>query len=466
VLVTYDKDRIGREQFETSYLLKKIDQAGVRIFEAKGTGRALTFDSPIDKMVMSVLGFAEELERDKARTRTRDALQRKAERGHVAGGSCFGYDNVVVTDEAGRRSHVVRRVNEAEAAVVRRIFTLTAEEIGLRKIADRLNQDGDLAPTPRRAGGPRGWAPSSIREILHRELYRGAIVWGRRQKRDKWGQHRVTQRDASTWTRGHDEALRIVPEELWEAAHARLAGVRAVYLRGTKGRLWGPPANGIESRWLLTGFGRCGRCGGTMEARSADWRHSQARQRAHFYQCATYVRRGASICSNRLTLPAERAHAAVLDAIEAEVLHPDVVAAALAEAMDELRRPRTLDADHAAALKAEVRALDDQIANLAATASAAGPLPSLVAALQAAEGRKAEIMRTLKPARATSADAAMLQKLLDDWRGMFRSNWPSPARFSRSSSTANAWCSRPRLRGPGGISWRPAPSTRCRLVQG
>jgi DNA invertase Pin-like site-specific DNA recombinase len=35
-LVTYDEDRLGREQFETSYLLKKIDQAGVRIFEAKG----------------------------------------------------------------------------------------------------------------------------------------------------------------------------------------------------------------------------------------------------------------------------------------------------------------------------------------------------------------------------------------------------------------------------------------------
>jgi DNA invertase Pin-like site-specific DNA recombinase len=58
----------------------------VRILEAKGGGRAMAFDSPIDKMVMSFLGFAEKLEPDKARMRTRDALQRRAERGYVAGG--------------------------------------------------------------------------------------------------------------------------------------------------------------------------------------------------------------------------------------------------------------------------------------------------------------------------------------------------------------------------------------------
>jgi DNA invertase Pin-like site-specific DNA recombinase len=154
-LVVYDKDRIGREQFETSYLLKKIDQAGVRIVEAKGGG-AMTFDSPIDKMVMSVLGFAEELERDKARTRTRDALQRKAERGYVAGGRCFGYDNVVITDGSGRRLHVVRQVNAGEAEVVRRIFTLTAEGLGLKRIAHLLNAEGALAPIPRRGGRAAG----------------------------------------------------------------------------------------------------------------------------------------------------------------------------------------------------------------------------------------------------------------------------------------------------------------------
>jgi len=45
-----------------------------------------------------------------------------------------------------------------------------------------------------------------------------------------------------------------------------------------------------------------------------------------------------------------------------------------------------------------------------------------VAALQAAEHRKAQILRTLKPPRAVPADAARLQALLGEWRDMFRAN--------------------------------------------
>jgi DNA invertase Pin-like site-specific DNA recombinase len=80
VLLIYDADRLGREQVETAYIMKQLNQAGVRIFETKGGGRELALDSPIDKMVMAVLAGAAEIERAKARTRTRDALQRKAER--------------------------------------------------------------------------------------------------------------------------------------------------------------------------------------------------------------------------------------------------------------------------------------------------------------------------------------------------------------------------------------------------
>src|SRR5262245_61148953 len=118
-------------------------------------------------MLMAVLAGAAEIERAKARTRTRDALKRKAERGYVAGGKCFGYENVVI-------------YREDEAAVVRRIFTLVADGFGLRKLAHQLNDEQAIAPIPRRPGGPRGWAPSSIREILHREPYRGVVVWGQR----------------------------------------------------------------------------------------------------------------------------------------------------------------------------------------------------------------------------------------------------------------------------------------------
>jgi len=58
--------------------------------------------------------------------------------------------------------------------------------LGLNKIAKTLNADGALCPRSQRAR-PAGWAPSSVREVLHRELYRGVIVWNKTKKRDAWG---------------------------------------------------------------------------------------------------------------------------------------------------------------------------------------------------------------------------------------------------------------------------------------
>jgi hypothetical protein len=43
--------------------------------------------------MLSLTAFADELEREKARQRTYDAMLRKAKAGHVTGGMCFGYRN-------------------------------------------------------------------------------------------------------------------------------------------------------------------------------------------------------------------------------------------------------------------------------------------------------------------------------------------------------------------------------------
>lgn len=77
--------------------------------------RQRTIDSPSEKAMLELQGMADELEREKARQRTYDAMVRKARAGHVTGGRVFGYDNAEVLDAAGRRSHVERRINEREA---------------------------------------------------------------------------------------------------------------------------------------------------------------------------------------------------------------------------------------------------------------------------------------------------------------------------------------------------------------
>jgi recombinase len=94
-----------------------------------------------------------------------------------------------------------------------------------------LNEDS-VAP-PRRASG---WAPTAVREILLRTLYRGEVVWNRKQKRDRWGVKKYLDRPEAEWIRLDSAELRIVPDTLWQAAHRRLDQARELYA-GTGGGL-------------------------------------------------------------------------------------------------------------------------------------------------------------------------------------------------------------------------------------
>src|SRR4051812_17037569 len=145
--------------------------------------RERTLDSPTDKIMLSLTAFADELEREKARHRVTDAMVRKARAGHVTGGRGFRYDKVVIPHAVGRRSHVERRINDAEAAIVRRIFSLAVDGYGQKRIAMRLNEEGTCAPRAQQ-DRPQGWAQSSVHGILFREIYRGELVWNRTRKRD------------------------------------------------------------------------------------------------------------------------------------------------------------------------------------------------------------------------------------------------------------------------------------------
>jgi DNA invertase Pin-like site-specific DNA recombinase len=87
VLLIGDRDRLGREQIETAYVLKQIVMAGVRVFEVgkPGGGQEVALSSPTDKVLASVTAFAGELEREQARGRTHAALEHRARGGAPRG---------------------------------------------------------------------------------------------------------------------------------------------------------------------------------------------------------------------------------------------------------------------------------------------------------------------------------------------------------------------------------------------
>ena len=252
ILIVSEPSRLGREQFETGYAFKQLSEAGVRVFAYLDDHEVL-LDTPVNRFLMSAASFAADVERDKARQRTYDAMSRKARAGYVTGGRTFGYHNEVVGD------HKEYRINETEAAVIRRIFDLCAKGVGQVAIAKKLNDEGAPSPRPQQ-GRPHAWAPSSVREVWYRDLYRGIKVWNRTQKRGAWGKVQPTARPESEWLRVPVPKIRIVSDDQWAKAHARLQQTREAYLRSTDGHQWGRPLDGVGaevsshrvgSLWLL-----------------------------------------------------------------------------------------------------------------------------------------------------------------------------------------------------------------------
>lgn len=422
-LIMSEESRLGREAIETAYALKQLIQAGVRVFFYL-ENRERTFESATDKLLLSVTAFADELEREKARQRTYDAMVRKAKAGHVTGGRVFGYENVEVAGPDAQRSHVERRINDAEAAIVRRIFDLTSQGLGRKRVVQILNSEGAISPRAQR-GRPHAWCPSSVHEALHRELYRGVIVWNQSRKRDQWGRHRQRAREASEWMRVEAPTLRIVPEPLWVAVHERLSRRRAVYLDRTGGRAYGRPLAGTVSPYLLTGFVACGCCEGAMVVRTTPRNHRPDPR----LECWYYRTRGPKVCINRWQPPMAELEELVLSAIEEDVLNPEITEAAIAAALAILATPGAADpnADRNAS---ELAVLDRELERLTALAAAGGgEIPAVLDGLRTRQARRNTLMSQKPQERAatrqkrTSAEMeTILRSRLADWRGLLRRN--------------------------------------------
>ena len=393
VLIMSEESRLGREAIETAYALKQLVTAGVRVFFYL-EDRERTLDSPTDKIMLSLTAFADELEREKARQRTYDAMLGKAKAGHVTGGRVFGYDNVEILVSSGARSHVERRINQPEADVIRQIFEWCSNGEGLKAIAKRLNTGGARAPRAQQ-GRPNGWAPSSVREVLHRPRCRGEVIWNKTQKRDTWGQKRRRDRPETDWLSVHVESLRIVPEVLWRAAHTRMMARRESYQRWRRGQGGAPDGRGVRQHYFLTGFARCAMCGGSMQAVS----RASGAGRNRRYVCATYWNRGATICSNGRMVEMRVADGAIQDLLAKEVLKPAVVERALDRALT-LIQTGASGAGRRHVVERDLEMVDAELRNLAETAAKGGAVPVV---LEALEQRDAERRRLLAELEACEA---------------------------------------------------------------
>ena len=228
-LLIEDTSRLARDladALRTTALLEVYGVAGVSVTQGIDTSQAYA------RQLITLHGMVDEQYLLGLRDKVHRGQQGRVLQGMIPGGRCYGYRNIPIEDPSrtgkyGRPAVLGVRpeIDENEANVVRCIFELYAGGIGLAQIAKRLNQRGVPAPIPAKNRLYRAWSRYTIREMLHNERYRGVLVWDRTKKvrNPETGRKISKARPESEWTRVEVPALRVVPEELWKATHARNA---------------------------------------------------------------------------------------------------------------------------------------------------------------------------------------------------------------------------------------------------
>ncbi len=161
VLLVWKFDRLSRNLIHAVTTVHRLqEEHGVAV---RSVSEPIDTATPMGRMIFSVLAGMAEQERETIVRRTLAGKREKARQGGFAGGATpLGYKR----DKDGGLV-----VDPAEAAIVRRIFTMREQGYSPRQIADALNAEG----VPGKRGGR--WYPATVRYILDNPKYRGFVEY-------------------------------------------------------------------------------------------------------------------------------------------------------------------------------------------------------------------------------------------------------------------------------------------------
>lgn len=296
VLLVDDLSRLSRDDIEMKRVIRLFNFKGLRII---GVSDGYDSHSKGHKIHAGMKGLMNELYLDDLREKTHRGMSGQALKGFNCGGRTYGYRNVPIEDTSRKDQYgraaviaVKYEIEPEQAKWVQSIFEWYAKGSSYQKIAARLNELG----VPSSRGGT--WAISAVKVILENEMYRGQVIWNRREwlKNPETGKRTYRARPKSEWVVTENPDLRIISEELWQNVHCRKPKGKTSYT---------PPAR----RYLFSGLLSCGDCGGnfTMTA-------------GHRYGCANHKSRGKAVCTNSMTVPRHIVERLLLKHIKEEIL--------------------------------------------------------------------------------------------------------------------------------------------------
>ena len=303
VIVAEAIDRLSRDQEDIAHIYKRTRFAGVRIVTLS--------EGDVNELHIGLKGTMGALFLKDLADKTRRGLRGRVEAGKSGGGNSFGYDVVRRLDAEGLPVRGERKINAAQAGIVRRIFSDYAAGKAPQAIAKQLNKES--------VPGPSGadWGPSTIHGnpdrgtgILNNELYIGKLVWNRlRYIKDPETGKRVSRPNPeSEWITQDVADLRIIAEDLWQAVKARQISLRSTRTGKKSQGYW----DRRRPHYLFSGLMRCGCCGGGMVVLNAER-----------IGCANARNKGT--CDNRQTIRRDALEATVLEGLQKSSHGPGAV---------------------------------------------------------------------------------------------------------------------------------------------
>ena len=324
VLLAEAMDRLSRDQEDIAGLFKRMSFAGVRIVTLS--------EGDVSHLHVGLKGTMNALFLKDLADKTRRGQRGRVEKGKAGGGLCFGYDVVRGLGTDGQPITGERRVNAAEAEVVRRIFSEYAAGRSSRTIAMALNREG--------VPGPQGreWGPSTVHGnlerrngVLNNELYVGRLVWNRQRflKDPDTGKRIARPNPEAEWIVKEVPELRIIDDDLWKAVREQQALLRMKPREERVERI----AERRRPKHLFSGLLRCADCGGSYTMISKD-----------LLGCGTASTKGT--CANRLNIRCDVLEASVLDGLRHHLMEPALFREFCEEFTREVNRLRMAETAH------------------------------------------------------------------------------------------------------------------------
>src|SRR3954471_16161980 len=317
-----DTSRLSRSLAEVMRIQDLLRYKGIRLI---AVSQGIDSNNEQSDVMFTVHGLVDALYVKELAKKTHRGLEELALKGQHTGGSCFGYRSV-------HQDGVVRlQIDEGEAIVLRRIFTLYADGHSYKSIAKLLN--GEKVPPPRTARDKSltSWCFTAIREMLRRELYRGCIVWNQRKYLKTPGTNRRVsrRRPVAEWIVRDAPHLRIVTEELWTAVEQQRELKKRLH-PGVTGKC-GLLRRSASVPLLFSGLLKCGACGANLTIVGG---RGTRKGRIREYGCPHFHHRGT--CKNDLRVRLELVEQVLLGELQTEILRPRAIEYLLDQVMRKL----------------------------------------------------------------------------------------------------------------------------------